>query len=127
MDYHDTAPSVEPMNDDLTQSYQEDDIRVEYHPHSGHGPKILKLNEYRQPASDASAAAEHEPWMPFRTRYDFEFAEIALGSGMTRKQMDAMIKLFRRCLEEGKGSFTIKDHKDLKSTFKIAASRLTKV
>jgi hypothetical protein len=46
---------------------------------------------------------------------------------MTKKQAEAMIKLFHKCVEMGKGSFTILDQEDMSKTFSIAANRLTKV
>ncbi|KAF9784401.1 hypothetical protein BJ322DRAFT_1194914 [Thelephora terrestris] len=109
-----------------THTYVDDDIRVEYHPNSGRQTEVFKLDEYRQPTTAASTTADPEPWAPFRTREDFEFAEIALETGMTRGQVDALIKLFHRCINKGQGSFTISNHKDMADTFKIAANRLTK-
>lgn len=129
MDHHDppTNTNTEPLGNDPAQRYQDDDIFIEYHPSSGRSSKVLKLDEYHQPATETSATVEPEPWAPFQTRQDFEFAEIALESGMTKKQTNAMIKLFHKCIEMGNGSFTILDQEDLASTFDIAANRLTKV
>ena len=121
---HDNAPDTDPHP---AQSYQGGDIRVEYHPHSGCRTKIFKPDEYRQSVRDTDATVEREPWVPFRTREDFEFSEIALETMMTRKQTDAMIKLFHKCIEMGEGSFTISNHKDMEDTLKVAANRLTKV
>lgn len=109
------------------QNYQEGDIRVEYHPHSGRKTDIFKPDEYRQLVPDMDTTVVPEPWAPFRTREDFEFAEIALETGMTKGQTNAMIKLFHRCLKKGEGSFTILNRKDMEDTFKVAANRLTKV
>ena len=58
---------------------------------------------------------------------NFEFAEIALETGMTRGQVAALIKLFHKCINKGEGSFTISKHKDMADKFKIASNRLTKV
>ena len=109
------------------QSHQDNDIRVEYHPNSGHGVKTFKPDEYCQSVQNTDTMVEPEPWVPFRTREDFEFAEIALETGMTRKQMDAMIKLFHKCIKMGEGCFTISNYKDMEDTLKVAANRLTKV
>ena len=56
---------------------------------------------------------EPESWALFQTREDFEFVEIALETDKIRKQVDAMIKLFHKCIEIGEGSFTISGHKDM--------------
>ena len=108
-------------------AHQDGDIKVEYHPTSGRGTNIFKADEYRQSVPDAGATSEPEPWAPFRTREDFEFAEIALKTGMTRGQVNAMIKLFHRCIEGGEGSFTLLNHKDMADTLELASNRLAKV
>lgn len=109
-----------------THSYMDNDIRVEYHPNSGRQADVFKFNDYCQPTTAVNTPADPEPWAPFRTREDFEFAEIALETGMSMGQVDALIKLFHKCIK-GEGSFTISSHKDMADTFKIAANRLTKV
>ncbi|KAF9780021.1 hypothetical protein BJ322DRAFT_1165130 [Thelephora terrestris] len=103
-----------------------DHTDMEYHPNSGRQTDTFKLNEYRQSATVANTTVDPEPWAPFRTREDFEFAEIALEAGMTRGQVNALTKLFHKCISKGEGSFTISNHKDMADTFKKAANRLTK-
>lgn len=124
MDYSGNVSDPDSTSNSLhpTQNYRDGDIRVEYHPHCGHETKIFEPNDYRQPVQDTDMPTDPEPWAPFRTREDFEFAEIALKTGMTRGQIDAMIKLFHRCIEKGEGNFTISNHKDMMDTFKIAAN-----
>jgi len=109
------------------QTYQDDDIRVEYHPGSGRSTDHFKVDEYRQSVPDAGTIPEPEPWAPFRSREDFEFTEIALETGMTRGQTDALIKLFHRCIGQGEGNFTLVNHKDMADTLEIASNRLAKV
>lgn len=129
IDHDDHALDSDSMGNSFypAQGHHDGDIQVEYHPNSGHGTKIFQPDEYYKPVQNADTAVEPEPWAPFRTREDFEFAEIALETGMTRKQMDAMIKLFHKCIEIGEGGFTISGHKDMEDTLKVAANRLTKV
>ena len=110
-----------------TESHEENDIRVEYYPNSGRETDIFKIDDYLRSVPDVDAVVEPEPWAPFRTREDFEFAEIVLEAGMTRSQINALIKLFHRCIKKGDGGFTISNHKDLANTFDIAANRLAKV
>ena len=123
------APEMDHTGDasHSTPSYMDNDIRVEYHPNSGRQADVFKLNEYRQSVTATNTTVDPEPWAPFQTREDFEFAEIALETGMTRGQVDALIKLFHKCIKKGEGSFTISKHKDMADKFKIAANRLTKV
>jgi hypothetical protein len=59
-------------------------------------PKKPKLNTRR-------------PWKPFKTRSEFEFAEVALRAGLTKNQVNALIQVMRRCIQ-GEDSFNIRDH-----------------
>jgi hypothetical protein len=127
MGYGDDTPDLNPMeNSHPVQSYQDGDIRVEYHPNSHRKVDIFDFDKYHQSALETSSIVDPEPWAPFRTREDFEFAEIALETGMTKGQLEALIKLFRKCIAK-EGSFTIRDHKDMKHTFDVASNRLAKV
>ena len=126
--YGDDSLDLDTTNDSflLAQTYLDGNIRVEYHPNSGHEPDLFNADGYRQLVPDVDATLEPEPWAPFRTREDFEFAEIALETGMTKGQLEALIKLFHKCIAK-EGSFTISNHKDMKNTFDIASNRLAKV
>ena len=115
-------------SDDPTQTHQDSEIRVEYHPNSGRHADIFEPDQYCKsvPDSDCNAMSEPEPWAPFKTREDFEFAEMVLEAGMTRGQVKALIKLFHKCIKK-EGSFTISKYKDMENTFKVASNRLAKV
>ena len=128
MTYGGNSPDLNPTNNDHqpAQIYQDDDIRVEYHPNSGRCTNISKIDEYRQSVPGGKATLEPEPWAPFRTREDFEFTELVLDAGMKKGQVKALIKLFHKCIE-GEGSFTIPKYKDMEDTLKLASNRLAKV
>ena len=105
------------------------DIRVEYHPNSGRDHKTLTLEEFQcaHSAVPHTRPADAEPWLPFKTREDFEFAEIAQETGMSKKQIDALIHLFRKCIDIGKESFTFSNYNDMHRTLMLASERLPKV
>ena len=105
------------------------DIRVEYHPNSGHECKTFTFEEFQHMGSEACRThpADPKPWLPFKTREDFEFAEIALLTGMSKKQISALIRLFRKCLEIGEESFTFLNYDDMRRTQELASERLPKV
>ena len=128
MDYSDNGPDLGSTGSDShpTPTHKDGDIRVEYHPNSGRCTDTFKPDEYRQSVPDCNATSEPEPWAPFRTREDFEFAEMVLEAGMTRGQVKALIKLFHKCLKK-EGSFTISKYKEMEETFKVASNRLAKV
>lgn len=101
------------------QGHHDSDIQVEYYLNSGHGTKIFKPDEYHQSVQNVDTVVEPESWALFQTREDFEFVEIALETDKIRKQVDAMIKLFHKCIEIGEGSSTISGHKDMEDTLKV--------
>lgn len=99
---------------------------MEFHPNSGRATKTVPMTEYGQQEAESSRTPQNEPWRPFRSRADFEFAEIALDTAMNQKQVDALIKLFYRCIDN-KGSFTLGSHQDMKLMWDSASCHLTGV
>ncbi|KAF9789425.1 hypothetical protein BJ322DRAFT_990294, partial [Thelephora terrestris] len=104
------------------------DIRVEYHPNSGRKHKTFTLEEFQRACSDVQHThpADPEPWLPFNTREDFEFAEIAQQSRLSKGQINALIRLFRKCIDIGKEAFTFSNFNDMQKTLTLASERLPK-
>lgn len=108
--------------------YQDSDIRIEYHPGSGRGPETSRFEEFtRTPPKNASPPADPEPWAPFKTREDFEFAALARDTGMSKDQVNKLIGLFHKCIEGRKGSFTLSNYDEMRNTLTVASKRLPKV
>ena len=104
-----------------------DDIRREYHPNAHREPEVFSFDDYQSTPPVVTPPVEPEPWLPFKTREDFEFAEIALATAMTKAQVDATINLLHRCVKKGMGSFTLSNHDEMRKTLRAAADRLPKV
>ena len=69
-----------------------------------------------------------EPWLPFKTRIDFEFAEIAHEAFLTENVTERLIKLIHSVASaDNKNEFTIKNQKDLTETWDKASNLLTPV
>ena len=83
-----------------------DDIRREYHPSTNCEPEVFSFDTYQSILPTVTPPVDSKPWLPFKTREDFEFSEIALDTAMTKAQVDAMIDLPHRCIK-GKGKFTL--------------------
>ncbi|KAG1748936.1 uncharacterized protein EDB91DRAFT_1244739 [Suillus paluster] len=79
-----------------------DDIRTEFHPHPPH--------------------PEHQPWLPFSCRLDFEVAELAHEAALTHEQTTRLIWLVQRSKSE---VFTLKNYADVRNTWEAASHRLT--
>jgi hypothetical protein len=134
-----TLSNAKPGPSSITQHNAEDgvpripqhgDIKTDYHPGSGQPTMTESFNEYRHRCWQNSQKCSHlhndEPWLPFRTRADFEFAELALDAALNKEQTDTLIKLFHRCIN-GQSSFTLENHAELSTIWEQAADKLTPV
>ena len=79
-----------------------------------------RLAEPTEPPDD-------EPWRPFRSRDDFEFAEFVHDTALNQSQIDQLIKFIRRQDKSGSGSFTLQNYNDLKDVLERASKLLTSV
>jgi hypothetical protein len=77
-------------------------------------------------ATESAAPPIDQPWLPFRSREDFEFAEIAHRAAMNQPQIESLIKLIRRC-EQNPGQFTLENFRDLKVSWEKSSELLTNV
>jgi len=106
-----------------------DSIRTEYHPHSQRPPKLVKFKDFRrqEPAEGRPPKSSLEdPWQPFQSRADFEFAELALEAALNKRQVEKLIGIFEHC-KSGQDTFSIKNHKDLRDLWKDASALVTPV
>ncbi|KAF9790697.1 hypothetical protein BJ322DRAFT_1017356 [Thelephora terrestris] len=103
-------------------------IKVEYHPNSNREPKTSTFKEFKKKAAkaDSTRLPDPEPWVPFKTQEDFEFATLTQDARMSKKQVNKLIDIFQRCIDKGKGTFTFSSHKEMKDTLTLAAERLPK-
>lgn len=69
---------------------------------------------------------DEEPWLPFCSREDFEFAEIVHDAAMNRQQIDNLIKFVHRC-QQDPGKFTLENFHDLKKSWENSSALLTDV
>jgi len=114
---------IEPQPVGLTT----DNIRTEYHPNSGRGIKVETFEDYREHSlKDTSIPEITDPWRPFQSRTDFEFAQLALEAALTKKHVDKLIQLVERCIK-GQDSFNLTNHQDVYKTWDSAATMLTPV
>ncbi|KAG1788983.1 uncharacterized protein HD556DRAFT_1433910 [Suillus plorans] len=95
-------PGLQSHYDDANPADQEplpqlDDIKVDYHPHSQIPSTIHHFADFsRTRPTEASVPRNHAPWEPFRTRLDFEVAEIALEAALNTDQTNRLLSLVHR-------------------------------
>ncbi|EDQ99252.1 uncharacterized protein LACBIDRAFT_316752 [Laccaria bicolor S238N-H82] len=132
-DNNNTEPHGEVHTDEgssspFEQAPQLNDIKVEYHPRSGRQPQFFSFDEYKSNFQDLDSVdipVDPEPWKPFRSRLDFELAELILDTHMNKNQTNELISLIHRCILDPK-SFTLKNEPDLSKIWENAANRATK-
>ncbi|KAI0796362.1 hypothetical protein BC629DRAFT_1734435 [Irpex lacteus] len=100
-----------------------DDIRVEYHPDiRPRRPTIVYPFEQfsqQRPKADFAPSLE-EPWRPFATRVDFEFAELVHESRMSQGAIERLLKLVRD-VQTGEGELTFDSHSDVRRAWDHAS------
>ena len=107
---------------------EDDIIKIEYHPNSGRENEVIPAEDFVRATSLGSThPVGPSPWEPFRSREDFEFAELALETGMSKAKVNALIKLFHKCIEKGRECFTLSNYKEMEETFAVASEQLAKV
>ncbi|KAF8145268.1 hypothetical protein K438DRAFT_1910860 [Mycena galopus ATCC 62051] len=121
----DAEPDAEPLANTAAAS-KLDDIRYEYHPHSGLPPEIYSLEEHlRLEASRRPLPSmDPKPWLPFHSRLDFEVSEFAQENMLNRKATNNLIALIRRCaanLED----LTLENYDDMNKQWEAASKKCT--
>lgn len=106
---------------------EDGDIRVNYHPSSGKKPEVFGFEEFKKAPLANPLPEDPKPWAPFKTRADFEFAALVQDARMSKAQVNALIKLFHRCIKGGDDPFTISSHNEMRDTLVTASERLPKV
>ena len=122
------SPPIEDPNVHDLEQLQMDDIRTEYHPKSGCRTKTERFHEYKRSVApeNVSPPPNKEPWRPFISREDFEFAEVVLDAALNKDQVNTLIKLMHHCAN-GQSSFNIRSHSELCAIWKKASGMLTPV
>jgi hypothetical protein len=66
------------------------------------------------------------PWALFKSRLEFEIAELALEACLNNDQTDRLIMLCNRCASQSE-KFTFKNHKDIRERWDAVSHRTTGV
>ncbi|KAF9044107.1 hypothetical protein BJ165DRAFT_1594751 [Panaeolus papilionaceus] len=97
------------------------EIKLEMHPHCHKDPVTMTRVKYceKEAKMEKERSAVNEvderPWRPFRTRLDFEVAELMLNAHMNSRQIDTTISLIQDAIGESTSStqFTLTSRNDL--------------
>lgn len=103
-----------------------DSIKTEYHPHSRRSLRIENFEDYKERNITNTPSPSANPWRPFQSKTDFEFAEVALEACLTKRQVEKLISIVQRC-QTGQDHLNIGTHKQLCEKWDQASSLLTPV
>ncbi|KAG1861504.1 hypothetical protein DFJ58DRAFT_715418 [Suillus subalutaceus] len=87
----------------------------EYHPSSEIPPEVHAFNDFKHHPMPlvSSVPPNKRPWAPFKSRLEFELAELALEACLNNEQTDRLIRLCNRCISQQE-KFTFQNHKDIR-------------
>ena len=110
---------------------EQDDIKVVYHS-STIPEQLYHFDDYNgaeatypvNPVSSSQNGIQERPWRPFRTKLDFEIAEVMLDAHMNAAQTQRMLSLITEAVLDPE-SFTLKSLKDLSNIWDIARETRT--
>ncbi|KAJ7195421.1 hypothetical protein C8J57DRAFT_1646956 [Mycena rebaudengoi] len=103
------------------------DIKRIFHPHSECPESLQSLFEYRSShilTPSNNPLPVQKPWIPFRTRLDFEVSEFAQQVMLNQKQTNTFISLIRRCAANIEG-FTLSNHADMNEQWDATSKKCT--
>lgn len=119
MPFADTQKSVaQPLPAKDSSIRMIDDIKVKYHPSSQRPAAIYRFEDYiadRGPTV-APSTCDPDPWHPFASRLEFEFAELTHQAGMNHGQIDKLLGLIER-IRNRESSFDFHTSKDVRAAW----------
>lgn len=106
---------------------QIDDIKCNYHPSSQRPTTVHHFHEYGlNSKAQPDYIIDDEPWRPFRTRRDFEFASIALTQSLNENAVDTLLELTYGAVgrDPSRGALTLQSYKEMMNIWKLAANKM---
>jgi len=105
---------------------QLDDIKIDYHPSSQIPSTIHHFSDFsRSRPTEDYVPHNSAPWEPFRTRFDFEVAEIALEAKLTKEQTNRLFDLIHR--SAGGEEFTLQNHDEVQTLWSMTSQHFMPV
>jgi hypothetical protein len=101
------------------------EIKIIYHPASKRPEQHFNINNNLPGVSASTGSSDpvnvEAPWHPFRSRLDFEIAELSLNAHLSKADTEHLLSIIRRCIETPE-QFTLSGHKDLSEYWDMARS-----
>ncbi|KAG2741150.1 hypothetical protein P692DRAFT_201727127, partial [Suillus brevipes Sb2] len=101
------------------------EFKTEFHPSSGREPLHQAFDEFGiNSHPEEQLPVDETPWRPFRSRGDFEFAEIALDAALNKAHINGLLALISR-ISSGETQMTLKTDMDLCKAWEHATDQVT--
>lgn len=112
-----------PLTDEARQrTPQMDDIKVEYHYSAASPGVIYPFDSFVRDMAEDEAEPVGQPWAPFDSRADFEFAELAHEAHLNKRQVKRLLKLINKLVSK-RDRLTFKSPKDVDRAWEKAKLR----
>jgi len=100
------------------------EIKIVYHPASKRAETYIRVDEDLPSAPAVGGPGQptaEQPWHPFRSRLDFEIAELALNAHLSKADTERLLSIIQRCIQDPE-QFTLQGHKDITEYWDLARS-----
>ncbi|KAG2034409.1 hypothetical protein BDR03DRAFT_1067511, partial [Suillus americanus] len=105
-----------------------DDIKVVHHPKSGIPAKVHAFGDFKRHLAHHSSwfapEPDTQPWRPFKSRLEFDVAELALEAALNNAQTDCLLDICRHCARQSE-KFMFQNHKDVCAKWDAASQCIT--
>ncbi|KAI0091116.1 hypothetical protein BDY19DRAFT_991694 [Irpex rosettiformis] len=120
----DGSPSMPDASRPTQPPPEVDSIKVEYHRSAGIKPTISSFEAFKRDPNMPKANLDllSEPWIPFESRTEFEFAELAHEARLNRSQVTRLLELIKEIAAQ-KDQFRFKNSDDVDRAWKKAKLR----
>ncbi|KAG1876519.1 hypothetical protein DFJ58DRAFT_720982 [Suillus subalutaceus] len=101
------------------------EFKTVYHPSARREPLLQTFEEFDvNTRPEEELPVDEEPWRPFCSRGDFEFAEIALNAALNKSHIDGLLALIGR-ISRGESRVTFKNDIELRKAWEHATAQVT--
>lgn len=123
---HEVSGSAAALSPQESGSEIAEDFKTEHHPHSSHPMTFQSAEDFGQSAEGPAVQPDEQPWRPFRTAADLEFADIAVQAGLNASHVNALLGLISWVAGKS-ANIMFKNENDLCLACDRAAQELTPV
>ncbi|KIK32474.1 hypothetical protein CY34DRAFT_101437, partial [Suillus luteus UH-Slu-Lm8-n1] len=101
------------------------EFKTVYHPSAHREPLLQSFEEFGiNSCPEEELPVDEEPWRPFCSCGDFEFAEIALSAALNKSHIDSLLGLIGH-ISRGESRVTFTNDNELRKAWEHATAQVT--